>query len=307
MASAMLAVAHDHGAPHTMSDTGVERTRRYIEAKIAEAAPRSALTLDQLARVANMSPYHLQRRFKSVVGVSPAEYARMRRAERLRDELRSESSVSRAVYGAGYGSGSRVYETSRGAPLGMTPAAYRRGGEGVEIHFTVVDSAYGRLLVAATERGICAVTLGDDDAALEKALRSEFKRAKIERVDEGADEWLSGIVERVTDALRSGNDAKAMAAVPLDVQGTAFQWRVWRALQEIPVGETRSYSEIANQLGRPTAARAVARACGSNRVAVVIPCHRVVREDGSLGGYRWGIERKVQLLDEERAAVTSKR
>ncbi len=247
-----------------------------------------------------MSAYHFQRQFKRVVGVTPAEYARARRAARLRNDLRSERTVSRAVYGAGYGSGSRVYEAQRAAGLGMTPATYRRGGEGMEIRYTVVDSAFGRLLVAVTERGICSVSLGDDEAELVRALRDEFPRARLDRVDDGADEWLAGTVASVADTVSKPIDSR----VRLDVRGTAFQWKVWRALQEIPAGETRSYSELARDIGSPTATRAVARACGANRLALVIPCHRVIREDGTLGGYKWGIERKKELLSAERGAVT---
>lgn len=277
----------------------VRRLCRHIDAQVAAGAPRDAFTLDALGAVARLSPYHLQRQFTRVMGMSPAQYVRVKRSERLRDELRTEGSVSRAVFGAGYGSSSRVYDATSGARLGMTPATYASGGAGMEIRYTIVASRYGRLLVAVTSRGVCAVTLGTSDRDLTASLKKEYPRAAIERVDDG-DEWLADLVARVSAALPGG--AAIAETIPLDVQGTAFQWQVWRALQEIPRGETRTYTEVARSIGRPTSVRAVARACASNRAAIVIPCHRVIREDGSLGGYRWGIERKERLLGEERAA-----
>lgn len=274
----------------------IERARRFIDAHVEHGGERP--TLARLAEVAGMSAFHLQRKFRESVGVTPAVYLRMRRAERLRASLRMEPTVSRAVYDAGYGSGSRVYE--RDAPgLGMPPAAYRRGGAGWAIRYTIVGCELGRLLVAVTDRGVCAVTLGGDDGELERALRVEYPRAAIERVDDGADEWLATLVSDVAATLRAGSGAAA-GAVPLDVRGTAFQWRVWRELQRIPVGETRTYGEVAAAIGEPRAARAVARACASNRAALVVPCHRVIRGDGLPGGYRWGVERKEALLELER-------
>lgn len=256
----------------------------------------SRVTLRELGRVVGMSPFHLQREFKRQFGVSPSEYIRAHRTARFRTLLREESSVSRAGYAAGYGSSSRVYEGAA-RQLGMTPATYRRGGSGLTIRYTAVRSPLGRLLVAVTARGVCAVKLGNSAGELERALHAEFPRAAITRVDEG-DQWLEAMVNRVATHLpvNGGNAAKD---IPLDVVGTTFQWRVWRALQRIPAGETRSYSAIARAIGKPKAVRAVAQACAANRVAVVVPCHRVVRDDGTLGGYRWGVDVKARLLGAE--------
>jgi AraC family transcriptional regulator of adaptative response/methylated-DNA-[protein]-cysteine methyltransferase len=257
------------------------------------------VSLARLAQEAGMSPWHLQRTFRRLTGLSPREYAEARRAERLRQGLRQEPSVSRATYEAGYGSSSRVYERAP-TMLGMTPGAYRRGGAGMEIRYTIVASPFGRLLVAVTDRGVCAVTLGDSDDALARSLRQQFPRAEISRVDAGADEWLAGLVARV--AARVARPGETSGEVPLDLRGTAFQWRVWQALLAIPPGETRSYQQLARAVGRPRAVRAVAGACAANRVAVVVPCHRVIRGDGSLGGYRWGLPRKAKLLAREARA-----
>lgn len=279
------------------SARAVEQARCWIDAEVARGAAGQRVTLAALARATGVSAFHLQRQFRAALGVTPAQYARMRRAARLRNGLRSGETVSRAVYGAGYGSGSRVYSAAD-AEFGMTPAAYRRGGAGIAIRYTVVGSPLGRVLVAVTTRGVCAVSLGDDDATLERDLRAEYPRATVERVDAG-DAWVASLVRGVATSLAGGATA---AEIPLDVRGTAFQWSVWHALLRIPMGETRTYSELARSIGRPTAARAVARACASNRAAVIVPCHRVVREDGSLGGYRWGVERKARLLAAERGA-----
>jgi AraC family transcriptional regulator of adaptative response/methylated-DNA-[protein]-cysteine methyltransferase len=263
----------------------VARVCAYIDAH-----PDERVTLAALAAHAGYSPAHLQRAFKRRMGISPRAYADARRAERLRAALRAEDSVTGAVYAAGYGASSRVYEN---APLGMTPATYRRGGQGMEIHYTIVDSALGRLLVGATERGLCAVSLGANDTALERALAHEYPAAARRRDDAGLGAWAQAIVAGVA-AGRPPRD------LPLDVQGTAFQRRVWEALRAIPPGETRAYGELARALGQPAAARAVAGACAANHVALVIPCHRVVRGDGELGGYKWGVERKEQLLAREK-------
>lgn len=271
----------------------VSAARDYLDAR-----PGERVTLRELAKVAYMSPFHLQREFKRRYGVSPTDYLRARRGARFRSLLRKEPTVSRATYAAGYGSSSRVYEGA-GKELGMTPAAYKQGGLGVTIRYTIVSSAFGRLLVAVTERGVCAVKLGKDSRALGHALREEFPRADIERVDDG-DAWLEKLVARVAGYLPGGGAARANGELPFDVVGTSFQWRVWRALQRIPVGETRSYSAIARSIGNPKAVRAVAQACAANRLGVVIPCHRVIRDDGTLGGYRWGLDVKARLLDAER-------
>ena len=262
----------------------------------AEAPP----SLASLAELAGWSPGHLQRRFRARFGLSPAEYADQRRRARLRQRLRQDPSVTDAVYAAGYGAPSRVYEHSD-AVLGMSPGRYRAGGAGMEIRYTLADTALGRALVAVTARGVCAVELGEDDAALAAALAREFPRARIERVDAGRDDFLAPLLAQVVQAL-SGATA---AGVPLDVVGTAFQRRVWQALLAIPRGQTRSYAELARALDAPRGARAVARACAGNRLAVLVPCHRVVRGDGSLGGYRWGMGRKQALLDAERGAAAA--
>ena len=201
-----------------------------------------------------------------------------------------------ALYDVGFGSSSRLYEDARGR-LGMTPATYRRGGRGMRIGYTVASSPLGRLLVGATERGVAAVSLGDDDERLEAALRAEYPAAEIHRDDTGLRAWVARVLDMVAGTERRED-------LPLDVQATAFQHRVWQELRAIPRGQTRSYSEIARRLGRPTAARAVARACASNRVALLVPCHRVVAAGGGIGGYRWGVERKRALLEREREAVT---
>jgi AraC family transcriptional regulator of adaptative response/methylated-DNA-[protein]-cysteine methyltransferase len=254
-------------------------------------------TLDRLAAEVGMSPFHLQRAFKARLGLSPAEYLRVRRGERFKAELRGGETVSRATFGAGYGSSSRAYADAA-AQLGMTPARYRRGGRGMTIRFTVARTALGHVLVAGTERGLCAVSLGDDPAALERELRAEYPAAAVTRADSsGTGDPLAAWADAVVAYL----DAHGAAPVaPVDVPGTPFQRRVWDALRAIPAGETRSYGEVAAAVGAPKGARAVAAACASNRVALVIPCHRVVREGGALSGYRWGAERKRALLEAER-------
>lgn len=281
-----------------IADDSLERVRALIER--ADEAP----TLDVLANVAQLSPSHLQRAFRRRYGMSPAEYHRSRRFGQFKAALRNGAAVSDAVYDAGFGSGSRVYEHSDRL-LGMTPASYRAGGAGASIRYTTTDTPLGRLLVAATTRGICSVTLGADDAELEQRLATEFRHAARERVDAGREEWLDAVIARIASEL-GWRDTEAPALPPLDIAATAFQWRVWQALTRIPAGETRSYSELAAELGSPKAARAIGNACGNNRLALIVPCHRVVREDGSLGGWRWGVERKRELLTREhRKAATT--
>ena len=253
-------------------------------------------SLNALAAAIGLSPSHLQRSFTARFGISPAEYLAQRKLGTLKSALREGRDVSAALYDAGYGSPSRVYEQGA-AKLGMTPARYRAGGEGEQIRWSLLDTALGTALVATTQRGICMIELGDDPAALEMKLRSEFPRALLERVDAGRDEFLAPRLHAVAEAL-----AGRQAQVDVDLLGTAFQKKVWDALMRIPQGETRSYAEIAAQLGAPRGARAVASACAHNRVAIVVPCHRVVRGDGSLGGYRWGLPLKQQVLERERAA-----
>lgn len=253
-------------------------------------------TLAELAVQVDLSASHLQRRFAERFGLSPAEYLAQRKLGTLKVALREGSDVSAALYDAGYGSPSRVYEGGA-ARLGMTPARYRSGGAGEQIRWSIADTALGQALVATTFRGICMIELGEDAAQLEVQLRAEFPKAQLERVDSGRDEFLAPRLRAVADAL-----AGRQAQVPVDLIGTAFQKKVWDALMKIPRGQTRSYADIARQIGHPRATRAVANACAGNRLAVVVPCHRVVRGDGSLGGYRWGLPLKQQVLAREHAA-----
>ena len=254
------------------------------------------LSLAELARAVGLSASHLQRQFSARFGLSPAAYLAQRKLGALKSALRGGEDVSAALYDAGYGSPSRVYEDGA-AKLGMTPARYRAGGSGEQIRWSLVETALGTALVAATQRGICMVELGDDVRALEDRLRTEFPKATLQRVDAGRDDFLAPRLRAVADAL-----AGRQSSVDVDLIGTAFQKKVWDALMKIPAGETRSYAQIAMQLGAPRAARAVASACAHNRVAIVVPCHRVVRGDGSLGGYRWGLPLKQRVLERERAA-----
>lgn len=271
---------------HPPIDPRLEQARRLLD--------QQDLGLAELADAVGLSATHLQRRFRQQFGLSPAEYRAQRRLSGLKAGLRAGHDVTRALYDAGYGSPSRVYEHGA-ARLGMAPQAYRRGGEGLELRWSMVPTALGQALVAVTERGVCAVLLGEDAGALEADLRAEFPRATLQRVDAGRDEFLAPRVRAVAEAL-----SDRAGAVPVELIGTAFQQRVWEALMRIPAGETRSYAELADSLGLPRGARAVARACAGNRVAVLVPCHRVIRGDGSLGGYRWGLPRKQALLDSER-------
>lgn len=249
------------------------------------------ITLAQLAAHVRTSPFHLHRTFTRIVGISPRAYQDALRAGRFRQELREGAVVSGATYGAGYGSSSRVYE--RPPTGGMTPALYRRGGRGVAVRYAIVRSPLGRLLVAGTERGVCAVKLGDDEGGLEDDLRREYPLATVEPDDSGSlSAWVTAIVEHLAGR-------RPHLDLPLDVQATAFQWKVWRYLQAIPYGETRAYADVARGIGAPSAVRAVARACATNPVCLVIPCHRVVQKDGGLGGYRWGVDRKQKLLKRE--------
>jgi AraC family transcriptional regulator of adaptative response/methylated-DNA-[protein]-cysteine methyltransferase len=264
----------------------VERARRYLDAHADER-----VTLQQLGRVAGLSPFHLQRTFQRVLGMTPKAYASARRTERFKKSLKSREDVTTAIYDAGFGSSSRAYE-SADQRLGMTPSAYRRGGQGMGIRYALVDSPLGRLLVAATERGVCSVALGDHDDALLRELRREYPRAEVEPATDGLRQAVAAVVQHL-----EGRSPELQ--LPIDVTATAFQWRVWKALQQIPYGTTRSYAAIAAEIGRPQAVRAVARACASNRVALLIPCHRAVRKTGALGGYRWGISRKAELLERE--------
>ena len=266
----------------------VEQACRYLETHL-----ESTVTLTELGNAVGLSAEHLQRTFKRVLGVSPRQYADARRLARLKTELRNGRPVTEAMYEAGYGGSSRLYEKAP-QQLGMTPGDYRHGGRGMRVRFAVADCALGRLLVAATERGLCQVSLGDSDAELRAGLQSEYPQAELVPDDCGLIEWVNVLLVHL-----AGRQPRL--DLPLDVQATAFQRRVWEELRRIPYGATRSYSEVARSLGAPRAARAVARACATNPVAVVIPCHRVIREDGDLGGYRWGLDRKRGLLAGEAA------
>ncbi len=251
-------------------------------------------SLATLASRLGGSPYHLQRNFRRLVGVTPREYAEACRFRKVKRRLRGGTDVTGAMLDAGYGSSSRFYE--RAAPkLGMTPSTYRRGGAGMDIRYAIVDSPLGRLLVASTTRGVCAVAMGSSDVELERALAREYPAATV-----GADagrlaKWARSILAHLAGRL-------PRLDLPLDVRATAFQWQVWQALAAIPYGETRTYGDIAAAIGRPRAVRAVARACATNPVALAIPCHRVVSADGTTGGYRWGAARKKTLLASERRA-----
>jgi AraC family transcriptional regulator, regulatory protein of adaptative response / methylated-DNA-[protein]-cysteine methyltransferase len=264
----------------------VEKACRAIE-----ASNGSAPTLSQLSESLGVSRFHLHRAFKQHTGVTPRRYAEANRMKQFKKQIKEGQDVTAAIYEAGYGSSSRLYEK---APelLGMTPASYARGGEGMQIKYAIAESPLGRLLVAATERGISAVSLGDSDSILEEALALEYPKAELQRDDQELRSRVNLIL-----AYLSG-DRKHLV-LPLDLQATTFQLRVWEELRRIPYGATRSYSEIAVAIGRPTATRAVARACAANPVALVTPCHRVVREDGNPGGYRWGLGRKQKLLAKE--------
>jgi AraC family transcriptional regulator of adaptative response/methylated-DNA-[protein]-cysteine methyltransferase len=267
----------------------VRRVCRYIEEHLEES-----LTLAVLGEQAGLSPAHLQRVFRRVMGITPRQYADACRLDRLKARLRDRrtETVTTALYEVGYGSSRGLYERAS-AQLGMTPGAYRRGGKGMSLRYTLADCPLGRLLLAATERGVSAVYLGDRDGVLESVLRKEYPVATISRDDHTLSVWLKELLDHL-------HGQQPHLDLPLDVQATAFQWRVWQELQAIPAGTTRSYGEIAEALGQPTAARAVARACATNPVSVIIPCHRVIREDGGLGGYRWGLHRKRALLEREK-------
>jgi AraC family transcriptional regulator, regulatory protein of adaptative response / methylated-DNA-[protein]-cysteine methyltransferase len=263
---------------------------RVIEA--AEKTPRLAV----LARRAGLSPYHFHRVFKAVTGVTPRAYAAAHRTTRVRNELEKGSkTVTEAIYAAGFNSGGRFYETSNQL-LGMTPTDYRAGGAETEMHFAAGECSLGSILVAQSAKGVCAILLGDDPDVLVRDLQDRFPRAVLVGGDAAFEQTVARVIGFV-DAPAVGLD------LPLDVRGTAFQQRVWQALREIPVGSTASYTEIATRIGAPHGARAVAQACGANALAVAIPCHRVVRTDGSLSGYRWGVERKRNLLKREGAVV----
>ena len=248
-------------------------------------------TLDELASHAGLSAFHVHRMFKAVTGVTPRAYAAAHRARRVRGELESRGTVTEAIYGAGYSSSARFYEQST-ALLGMTPSRYRAGGTDLEIRFAIGACTLGAILVAATGRGVCAILRGDDPDALAHDLERRFPRARLV----GADPEFEQLVAQVVGLVEQ---PRLGTKLPLDIRGTAFQQRVWKALSRIPAGKTASYAQIATRIGAPRAVRAVAQACAANALAVAIPCHRVVRTDGDVSGYRWGVERKRALLDRE--------
>lgn len=263
---------------------------RYIEQHLDEP-----VTLAQLSSEFRLSPFHLQRTFKAVLGITPKEYANSCRMRGFRQNLKAGHSVTRAMHDAGYNSTSRLYARTA-SELGMDPAKYRRGAIAAPIRYTCADSPLGRLLIAATDKGICSIKFADSDEELEQGLKQEFPFA-LRRRD---DRELAALAHRVMQRIRgTGKDRELASALPLDIQATAFQRRVWSHLQSIAFGETRSYAQVAKAIRQPSAVRAVARACATNPVAIAIPCHRVVRSDGEMGGYRWGIERKKALLEME--------
>jgi AraC family transcriptional regulator of adaptative response/methylated-DNA-[protein]-cysteine methyltransferase len=250
-------------------------------------------TLATLADAAGMSRFHFHRVFKAATGITPRAYAEAQRARKVQAALGRSLSVTDAIYAAGFNSAGRFYAASTGR-LGMTPTQWRTGGAGAEIRYATGETTLGTVLVAATEKGICAIELGDDPAALVRALRERLPRSQLIAGDRAFEAWITRIIAFIEEPAK-GLD------LPLDVRGTAFQQRVWQALREVPAGSTATYTELARRVGRPRAVRAVANACARNAVAVAIPCHRIVRSDGSLAGYRWGVERKRALLDREQA------
>lgn len=272
----------------------VQRACRYIEQHLDET-----LRLEQLSAELGLSQSYAQRLFKRVMGITPRQYAEAQRLEQLKSQLKEGTSVTRTLYEVGYSSSSRLYERVPGQ-LGMTPTTYKRGGAGMLIAYTIVDSPLGRLLVAATERGVCRIGLHDSDEVLKSTLCHEYPAAEIRQDGVHLRPWLEAVIRHLTGE-------QPHLDLPVDIRATAFQWRVWEELRAIPYGETRSYSEIASAIGQPKARRAVAQACAQNPVPLIIPCHRVVRGDGSQGGYRWGAERKKRLLVQESEAGQSQR
>jgi AraC family transcriptional regulator, regulatory protein of adaptative response / methylated-DNA-[protein]-cysteine methyltransferase len=269
---------------------GVKAICRFIEQHLDEP-----LTLARLGQEFHQSPFHLQRSFKAVLGITPREYADSCRLHSLKRNLQAGDSVTRAMYDAGYGSSSRLYERTA-SQLGMTPDKYRRGAIAAPIRYTCTNSPLGRMLIAATPSGICSIQFAASDGELLEGLKREFPFAQRKPDDGSLQPWVVSLLHQMR-----GQDGDS--ALPLDIRATAFQRRVWTYLQSIPFGSTKSYSQVAKGIGQPAATRAVARACATNPVAVAIPCHRVVREDGSMGGYRWGLERKRTLLEMERRGM----
>ncbi len=267
----------------------IDRVCRYIEDNLDRK-----LTLSVLGAEAGISPYHLQRTFKQMVGISPRQYAETLRLAKMKNSLRNGQTVTKALYGAGFSSRSRLYETTP-IRFGISPGLIRRGGLGMRIEYTTVKIPLGRLLVGVTQRGVCAVCMGSSDAAVEAALAEDYPLAELHRDNVGMRKWVNQFVDYFAGRHADLN-------LPVDVQATAFQFRVWKEIQSVPYGDTTTYRKIANAMGAPQAARAVARACATNPVALVVPCHRVIGEDGGLRGYRWGKKRKEALLSLEQTA-----
>ena len=265
----------------------VQRVCKFIDRNLNEK-----LTLKTLSREASLSPYHFHRTFKKTLGITPRDYVEARRLEKVRDSLRKGETVTNALYGAGFTSRGRLYE-KRSSQLGVNPGTFRRGGEGLSIHYTIIDSPIGRLLLGATGKGLCAVCIAASDDAVEASLKEDYYAADLYRNDQQMRKWAEEFV-KYFEGRELPRD------LPVDIQATAFQWNVWKQIQAIPYGETSTYSKIAEAIGKPRAVRAVANACAGNHVALLIPCHRVVGKRGDLRGYRWGVKRKQSLLSLER-------
>ena len=278
---------NDHAIPRTET---IRRVCEYIERNID-----GKLTLSILSKEAGLSKFHFQKTFKRIIGISPRQYVEARRLEKVKDLLRRGDTVTNAIYNAGFSSKGRLYENSP-SQLGVNPGTFRRGGEGLSIHYTIVDSPIGRLLLGATRNGICSVCIGASDEAVEAALKEDYYAADLYRNDQQMKNWA--------EEFSKYFDGKDFARdLPVHVQATAFQWKVWRRIQAIPYGKTTTYSKIAQELGRPKAVRAVANACATNHIALLIPCHRVVGKRGDLRGYRWGLNRKQTLLSLEESTT----
>jgi AraC family transcriptional regulator, regulatory protein of adaptative response / methylated-DNA-[protein]-cysteine methyltransferase len=265
----------------------IQRVCDYVKANLDKKHTLSSLSLE-----AGLSPFYFQRTFKKLLGVSPREYIKALRLEKMKRSLRQGETVTNALYGAGFSSRSRVYEKPP-RHLGVDPGIFRRGGEGLEIRYTIVDSPIGRVLLGATSKGLCAVCIGASDQAVETSIREDYYAAHVYRADDDMREWAE-------EFSRYFKGHGLPSDLPIDVQATAFQWKVWKQIQAIPYGKTTSYTEIAQTVGRPRAVRAVANACANNPVAIIVPCHRVVGKKGDLRGYRWGLKRKETLLSLER-------
>jgi len=294
----------DHQAPGEHSPEALrqhfQQVCQYIRQNLDN---RAALKLNALSARFGLSPFHFQRTFKSVVGVTPRQYVEAIRMQTLKENLRDGASVTDAIYGAGFAAGSRVY-AAVDTRLGMTPKQYRTGGENVEISYATADTPLGLIMVGATDRGLCFLEFGDSARNLLESLEQEYPAAKRVPMPKPYPAQFTGWMQALAGYLEG---ERALSQMPLSLHGTAFQLKVWRYLQTIPAGSVQSYAEVAEAIGQPKAARAVANACGANRIAVVIPCHRVIRGDGTLGGYRWGLDRKRALLDAERRTAKASR